>query len=346
MIDHMSSEVLYRKYRPKIFKEVLGQDAVISVLEGSIKKNSVAHAYIFSGSRGTGKTSVARIFARSLGCDDIDIYEVDAASYNSVEHIRDLNENIRTLPLSSKHKVYILDEIHMFSKSAFNAFLKTLEEPPAHAVFILVTTELEKIPDTIISRCQNFLFKKPSVTLLEEAVIDIAKKEKRSLDSSSASLIAFMSDGAYRDAYGFLQKIITATDEKKLTREIVGELLGAPTPLLVDDFIQAFYEGDIKRGGEITEYLNEHNMDSMLFIKLVLRKVRILLLIEMGAPDIADIHFSKEEKKILEKQAKKYHFTLDDLSLLLDASLAIPKSYIKSLPLEVAIIKKIEKNSV
>ncbi len=153
---------LYRKFRPSTFNEVIGQDHIVKALQGAIASDSISHAYLFSGSRGTGKTSMARIFAKELGTSEDDIYEIDAASHNSVEDIKELNEAVFTLPFRSKFKVYILDEAHMLSKSAWNAFLKTLEEPPHHVIFILATTELEKVPETILSRCQTFIFKKSS----------------------------------------------------------------------------------------------------------------------------------------------------------------------------------------
>ena len=151
---------LYRKYRPQNFKEVLGQEQVTKVLEGAISLGRIAHAYLFAGSRGTGKTSVARIFAHSIGTVAEDTYEIDAASNTGVDDVRALNESVSVLPFSSKYKVYIIDEVHMLSKSAFNALLKTLEEPPSYVVFILATTELHKIPETILSRCQRYIFSK------------------------------------------------------------------------------------------------------------------------------------------------------------------------------------------
>ena len=157
----MSESVLYRKYRPQSFKEVLGQEHVVEALEGAIRLGRVAHAYLFSGSRGTGKTSVARILAKALGTSETDLYEIDAASNRGIDDIRLLRDGVSAVPFESKRKVYIIDEVHMLTKEAFNALLKTLEEPPPHVIFILATTELEKVPETIISRCQTFSFKRP-----------------------------------------------------------------------------------------------------------------------------------------------------------------------------------------
>ena len=162
----MAHQSLYRTYRPKTFKEVVGQEQITNALAEQIKEKKVAHAYLFAGSRGLGKTSIARIFARELGTSERDIYEIDAASNNSVDDIRSLTENVYTLPFESPYKVYILDEAHMLSKGAWNAFLKTLEEPPAYVIFILATTELSKVPETVQSRCQVYELRKPTRAIL------------------------------------------------------------------------------------------------------------------------------------------------------------------------------------
>ncbi len=158
----MEHSALYRKYRPEAFSEIIGQEHIVTALSGALKEEKISHAYIFFGGRGTGKTTTARIVAKALGTDPSDLYEIDAASNRGIDNIRELRENVGTLPFNSKYKVYIIDEVHMLTKEAFNALLKTLEEPPSHVVFILCTTELEKVPETIISRCQEFTFRKPS----------------------------------------------------------------------------------------------------------------------------------------------------------------------------------------
>src|ERR1035437_7114471 len=172
-----SNIALYRKYRPESFDEVLGQDHIVKAITGSLKAGKVAHAYLLCGPRGTGKTSIAQIIARELGSSVNDIYEMDAASNRGIDDIREIRENVRTLPFDSKYKIYILDEVHMFTKEAWNALLKTIEEPPEHVIFILATTEIEKIPETIISRCQSFIFKKV-ISFSKDKVIDITEIEE------------------------------------------------------------------------------------------------------------------------------------------------------------------------
>ena len=164
----MSTMVMYRRYRPTTFKDVVGQDHVVEALERSIKNKTIGHAYLFAGGRGTGKTSVARIFASEIGCTEKDLYEMDAASNRGIDDVRAIRDAVSTMPFESPYKVYIIDEAHMLTKEAFNALLKTLEEPPPHAVFILATTEAEKIPETVVSRCQTFNFKKPTQKILRE----------------------------------------------------------------------------------------------------------------------------------------------------------------------------------
>ncbi|MDD9867857.1 MAG: DNA polymerase III subunit gamma/tau [Candidatus Campbellbacteria bacterium] len=334
---------LYRKHRPHDFDDVSGQDHVIKTLKSAIKKKELHHAYIFSGTRGTGKTSVARIFARAIGCNEMDIHEIDAASQNSVENIRDLNDSVRTIPLKSVYKVYILDEAHMLSKSAFNAFLKTLEEPPSHTVFILATTEPSKLPDTVISRCQNFTFKKPSLELLEKTVMSVAKKEGYEIDSESASVIALLSGGAFRDALGILQKALIASDGKKVSRDVIEKVLGAPTSDQVNIYLEAFAECDIKKGVDAIEKLAEDNIDMRLLVKLALRKLRSIILFRFTDNKSLLDDYNKKDSEFIKKEAKNDKLNLDVLSLLLRVVSDIPKSYIPHLPLEIALIEHKER---
>ena len=224
----MHDLALYRKYRPKTFKEVLGQDHIVKILESSVKANKVSHAYLFIGTRGTGKTSVARIFAGRIGVSPNDLYEIDAASNRGIEDIKELREGARVMPFDSKYKVYIIDEVHMLSKDAWGALLKILEEPPKHVIFILATTDLHKVPETIISRCQVFTFRKASEAVCKNMLLDVAKREGFELDASGAELLAILGDGSFRDALGELQKVLNFIGREKVapsaTRRGGGEI--------------------------------------------------------------------------------------------------------------------------
>ena len=278
MTKEPNNQVLYRKYRPQDWDEVVGQEHVVSVLTQSIENNSFAHAYLFTGSRGTGKTTLARIFAKSLGTSPEDIIEIDAASNRGIDDIRALREAVRSFPFSSKYKVYIIDEVHMLSKDAFNALLKTLEEPPAHVVFILATTELDKVPETILSRCQVFSFRKPTEKILTIMVEDIAKKEKVKIDTEAAALIGFLGDGSFRDTQGLLQKMLSASTDRNITRELVERVTGAPSLKVIHELYSALIEKNMESVYETLNKSNEHHTDMMLLAQLLLDTMRMSLM--------------------------------------------------------------------
>lgn len=270
MSEHTS---LYRKYRPSNFSEVLGQDHIISVLQKAIENKNPNHAYIFTGSRGIGKTSIARIFARDLGVNETDIYEMDSASYNGVDDIRELIENATVLPMLSPYKVYILDEVHMLSKSAFNAFLKGLEEPPKHVIYILATTELNKLLDTIISRCEVHNFKKPSIEILSQVVKDVVKKEGLSIDDESTKLIAMSGDESFRDTLSVLQKVIASNEGKKI--EKIEHILNIPDIILIDEIIDKAVKGE--QVFENIDKLKQNNADGKIVYDLFMYRLRARL---------------------------------------------------------------------
>ena len=232
---------LYRKYRPQTFGEMRGQEEVVRALTGALSQKSVAHAYLFAGGRGTGKTSVARIFARGLGIAPDDLYEIDAASNRGIDDVREIRDGVAVLPFKSPYKMYLIDEAHMLTKEAFNALLKTLEEPPAHVIFVLATTELRKFPETIISRCQVLHFQKPSLKILSDMVEEVAKKEGFELAQGVALLIAEHGDGSFRDTYGVLQKIISSAhpDSKVISADFVNHVIGVPQFSYIFDYVQA-----------------------------------------------------------------------------------------------------------
>ncbi len=278
----MAHQSLYRMYRPTTFDDVVGQEQVTRPLHEAVKAKKVGHAYLFAGSRGLGKTSVARIFAREVGCHDYDLTEIDAASNNSVEDIRALAEGVYTLPLQSPYKVYILDEVHMLSKGAWNAFLKTLEEPPAHAIFILATTELEKVPETVQSRCQVFEFKKPSRETLAQVVAHVAKKEGVTIKQDAAELVALLAEGSYRDALSILQKVLGEAHGKELTREAVEAATGAPKREQVHALMSALSSGDRDAALTVIERARANQVDLRLFLELLLEALRTTLLIRLA----------------------------------------------------------------
>ena len=228
-------QALYRKYRPIDFDSVVGQDVIVKTLVNSIVDKNFSHAYMFFGPRGTGKTTVSKIFARNINClksknglacgkcesckvsfshDCIDIIEIDAASNNGVDEIRELKNKISLVPSELKYKVYIIDEVHMLSIGAFNALLKTLEEPPEHAIFILATTDPQKVPETIVSRCQCFSFSRIAPEIVVEKLVEICSKEKIKIEKDVLENIAMLSDGGMRDALGMLDKLVSYSDEK------------------------------------------------------------------------------------------------------------------------------------
>lgn len=256
---------LYRKYRPVDFNSVVGQDSIIKTLKNSIKNHNFSHAYMFFGSRGTGKTTVSKIFARNINClnskdgiaceecsackvsfskDCVDIIEIDAASNNGVDEIRDLKNKISLVPSELKYKVYIIDEVHMLSIGAFNALLKTLEEPPEHAIFILATTDPQKVPETIISRCQCFSFKRISDKAIVDRLKYVCSCENIDVEEDVLENIALLSDGGLRDALGSLDKLVSYT-ESKITMDDFNEVNGVISSKDMDIFLSDILSGNI-----------------------------------------------------------------------------------------------------
>ena len=364
----MHDLALYRKYRPKNFKEVLGQDHIVKVLESSVETNKVSHAYLFVGSKGTGKTSVARIFASDIGVSTNDLYEIDAASNRGIDDIKELRDGVRVLPFDSKYKVYIIDEVHMLSKDAWGALLKTLEEPPKHVIFILATTEMQKVPDTIISRCQVFIFKKAGDAVLRKMIIDIAKSEGFELDAGSAELLAILADGSFRDAQGELQKVLNFIGKGKKTpnqsklgmvqvkREDVEKITGAPKTILVNDFISAIAEKNLEKGISAVRKASAENLDMKLYLKLIIQKVRIAIILRYApklfqddlpaqagmAGDLGEIDL--KFLKALIKEDKEGMLRSPVLSILLEAYQNIDNAFITELPLELALVQIIGKD--
>jgi DNA polymerase-3 subunit gamma/tau len=338
-----SNIALYRKYRPEHFKDVIGQDHIVKAVSGAVDAGKVAHAYLLCGPRGTGKTTIARIIATSLGTSANDIYEMDAASNRGIDDIRDIRESVRTIPFDSQYKVYILDEVHMFTKDAWNALLKTIEEPPAHVIFILATTEIEKVPETIVSRCQTFMLKKPTEAILASVVTRVAKQEGYTLEEGGAPLIALLANGAFRDALGTLQKVLSFSTSKKITVADIEEVTGAPNTVLVEMYLDALAENDIEKGYKAIARATGQNIEMDIYLKMILAKLRYALMLRYAPGQSASIESLLSEhdtiyiKKLI--AAKPEHISSQTLSTLLEAYQSLRTSVIDELPLELALVK-------
>ena len=345
----MTDYVLYRKYRPKTFEEVVGQPHVVKILKNAIKLNRVAHAYLFSGPRGTGKTSVARILARAVNCGQhseltkvpcnvcrncseflsgrtLDLVEIDAASNRGIDEIRAVREAANFLPISAKYKVYIIDEVHMLTKEAFNALLKTLEEPPAHVIFILATTEPEKIPETISSRAQHLRFRLIDEDSIADILIKSASEEKFTLEKEAADALAPFAEGSLRDALNLLgQTLVLGFEEngRKVRAEDVEGFFGAPPKNMVLSMVSALAQKDRARAFECVSEAIKAGVDPRIFLKILIKKIRADFL----SASLAN--------------AKPADFTIDELEkillVFLDAASARSFSLHPELPLELAV---------
>ncbi len=339
-------QALYRTYRPAAFAEVRGQESIVSVLEAAVKKGEPAHAYLFSGGRGTGKTSMARILANALSTSESDIYEMDAASNRGIDEIRELRDGVSTLPFESKYKFYIIDEAHALTKDAWGALLKTLEEPPAHVIFVLATTELDRVPDTIRSRCQVFKFKKPSHETLKKLVLDVAKKEGASLEPAGAELIALVGEGSFRDTLGTLQKVLTISQDTKLTVGEVARVVGAPPGKLLNHFIAALAQKNAAQAIEAFHASLKEGAEAHLFVLLAVAQVRAILLMRFAPAMKKELteQFSEDDLALIEKLAGKEGAGVNSQTLyeLLGALLETARSPIPAIPLELALYRLFE----
>ncbi len=334
---------LYRAYRPSTFTQVRGQEHVVSVLEAAVKNEKIAHAYLFAGGRGTGKTSMARILAGALGTDPQDIYEMDAASNRGIDEIRELREGVATLPFASTYKFYIVDEAHALTKDAWGALLKTLEEPPSHVIFVLATTELDRVPETIVSRCQVFGFKKPSHDVLKSLVLDVVKKEGASMTPAGAELVALMGDGSFRDTLGILQKVLTISSDEKLTEEEVAKVVGAPGAQTVNEFIQALAARDIATAVAQFHTALASGSEAKTFILLALAKVRAVLLLRFAPKLESELagQFGEDDLVLLKNLAGKDGVAINSalLSELITALLETGRAPMPQVPLELALYR-------
>ena len=301
-MDKQPSQVLYRKWRPKSFSSVYGQHHITHTLKQAVAQKRTAHSYLFCGPRGTGKTSTARIFAKSINCTDaldgepcnacrpceainegwdLDIIEIDAASNNGVDNVRDIREKVHFTPGQGRYKVYIIDEVHMFSQSAFNAILKTLEEPPGHVIFILATTEVHRLPATIISRCQRFDFRSISNQDIETCLREICQTEEIEVESDVLRLIGRNSSGSLRDAQNLLEQMIIAYGSN-LSKAKVQQLLGITNDHTSLELVQRIVSGEVKSGLTLLNSIIEEGIDPRLFHRQVVNHLRGILLFKAG----------------------------------------------------------------
>jgi DNA polymerase III subunit gamma/tau len=320
---------LYLTYRPKNLDNLVGQDHIKQTLEHAIKNNALSHAYLFSGPRGTGKTSTARLVAKAITCrteemelladkgEFIDIIEIDAASNRGIDEIRDLREKIQFLPVQSSKKVYIIDEVHMLTKEAFNALLKTLEEPPEHVCFILATTEIHKVPDTIVSRCQYFGFQRISENDIIKRLEYICQQESLEYEGEALQIIAHQSEGGMRDAISLLEQLIS---DKGIRKDQVQQYCSPSQTHIIKEFTEALIENQTQKTLEYIEKIVYDGVDIQQFLKELLEYLREVLL-----KNISDTQKTKKVIYIIEGIQK--------------AAINVKNSFIPQLPLEVACIK-------
>lgn len=337
------SQALYRRYRPQDFSEVRGQEHITDVLEGAIAAGDISHAYLFSGRRGIGKTSVARILAHELDVSDRDIYEIDAASHRGIDDIRELKSAISSLPYESDYKVYIIDEVHMLTKPAFNALLKTLEEPPEFVIFVLATTEPDKLPETIISRTEQHEFRQPSLADLKAAVLDVAEQEDVELEPAAAATIARSADGAFRDAFGLLDKCIRAADGDSISVELAEEITGAaPQALLAEIVFSGLAEADPEPALSALQTAADKNISPESMFARVVEIVRQVLLVRFAAESVdPEKTLGRELADQVKEEAKKGGGSSLDaktLHTLLSHHNRLSADTLGHLPLELAVI--------
>lgn len=366
MADKQQNTVFYLKYRPQSLDELVGQESVKKILLAAFGQHKLSHAYLFVGPRGTGKTSTARILAKMVNCEkeksmpcnkcstclsitdgsNLDLVEIDAASNRGIEDIRSLREKIKLSPSNAKKRVYIIDEAHMLTTEAFNALLKTLEEPPAHALFILATTEVSKIPQTVLSRAQRLDFKLANPTELLEALQKVAKAEKIDIDEDGLKFIVKKADGSFRDGIKLLDQV--SSMEGKITHELMRENLKSSQ---LDDLLgilQSLANKDAKKSLlDVLDQLGK-GIDTKELLLSLMEQMRNLIFIKNGlGEDLVKPHLIEEKYQSLVKLAEQ--FTIKDLirnlDVLQNALAKLKVTVIPSLPLELAVVEICEENS-
>ncbi|HHT54946.1 MAG TPA: DNA polymerase III subunit gamma/tau [Acholeplasma sp.] len=354
----MSYVALYRTYRPQNFTDMSGQEVIVKTIQNAVKNNKIGHAYVFSGPRGTGKTSLAKIFAKAINCSNpidgdpcntcdacinansnaaSDIIEIDGASNNGVDEIRDLRDKVKYLPSVGKYKVYIIDEVHMLTTGAFNALLKTLEEPPSHVIFILATTEVHKIPATILSRCQRFDFKNIEIPNIIKRLEHVVKEEKIEIEGEAISLIAKNARGGLRDALSLLDQAISFSDGKITTKD-VNDIVGAVSKEDLVNLLELINSRNITEALELTHSFINQGKEEERLINDLIYTLRDLLLTKVNYQE--DEIFNNLKRSL--NVNKIYHF----LDILIKAQNNMKFSVQKQIHLEIAIIEMIEHEDV
>lgn len=356
---------LYRKYRPKNFKEVVNQEHIKITLVNALISEKISHAYLFSGPRGIGKTSIARILAKAVNCVGrkekeadpcgkceicqqiaqdkcLDLIEIDAASTRGIDEIRELREKIKFTPTKAKYKVFIIDEVHMLTSEAFNALLKTLEEPPEHAIFVLVTTEPHKIPVTIISRCQRFDFKKLSQYEVVKHLTDVAKKEKVKIEKDALKLIAYNSEGCIRDSLSLLGQVISF-EENDIKLADVRSILGLTDLSVVIDLVDFLVKKDATGAIRLVNQVVNNGYDLKQFIKNLLEYLRKILLIKINKEltQFSEIYLTKDQLQKTIKQGEVFNELeiIKIIGLFIKAQKNINSTNLPQLPIEMAIVE-------
>lgn len=364
---------LYRKYRPQTFKEFVNQEVIKRTLQNTILLNKISHAYLFAGPRGTGKTSMARLFAKTINCLNpqikneniepcnkcqncldfnslkaVDLIEIDAASNRGIDEIRELKEAVKFAPVKSQYKVYIIDEAQMLTKEAFNALLKTLEEPPSYIIFILATTEVEKIPITILSRVQRFDFRKLKAVEISQKLEEIQKLENIKIEKPAINLISQLANGSIRDAESILSQLIAFSFDRLITLKEVEQILGAINFENLKPFLYSLANNDLEKS---LSFINEiqakgyQPYEVLRFTLSILEKILILNLNKNYQKELQN-EFSQEEVSVLEELAKM--FNIQKLKLLIREFLIIlpqiKKAFIPTLPIEMVIIEVLTKD--
>jgi DNA polymerase-3 subunit gamma/tau len=351
-------QALYRRWRPQTWDEVVGQDHILLTLRNAVKGERVAHAYLFSGPRGTGKTTTARLLAKAVNClhetlDErpcnvcehcialnegrfLDLVEIDAASNTSVEDVRDLRDRINFSPNQGRFKVYIIDEVHMLSTAAFNALLKTLEEPPAHAIFVLATTEVHKIPATVLSRCQRHEFRRLPVSTIIEFLANKITEEGFDVEDQALELIARQATGSLRDAISLLDQL-TSTGEP-VTLDLARTILGTAAGEAVRGVVEALGKGDRAEGLTLINRALDAGADPKQFSRQVVDYLRGLLLVHMGAVELVEANDDERKQMLRQAEALTLPRLLAAIAAFSQASAVGRSSWLPGLPLEMALI--------